>query len=105
MPMPITREIHALVAEEKIDADAAIRLMLEAQLEILQKHEEYEKRLRRLENTQEDSPSWLWLWKFNRKDAILQSLLRFAIGLAFFWPLIIPDTRQPVVELIKSLIF
>lgn len=103
--MQLTREIHALVSEEKLDADAAIRLMLEAQLEILQKLQDLDQRLQRLENVQEDSPSWLWLWKFNRKDALLQTLLRFGIGLAFFWPLILPDTRQPVVELIKNLLF
>ena len=94
--MKVTKEIHELLREGKINTDAAIRLMLEAQVEILERLAiieterigSLENRIKDLVNIQEHYPSLLWLWHKNRKGVLFYGSIVVIITLVLLSPVI-----------------
>jgi len=98
--MKITEQIRLLVDRDEIVVEAAIVLMLTAQMEILERMENIEERLKKVEDMQNRYPSATWLWAFRRREVIVLMVIIALIYTFIFSPWLISDIRHAVLDLL-----
>ena len=89
--MKLSNEIEDLLKEERIDSDAAIRLMLVSQKEILERLSSVENGVNHNgatiadhEQFHKDYPTLTWLWYHRRKELIIAAVVLFIVFLLCF---------------------
>lgn len=103
--MKLSNEIEDLLKEKKIDTDAAIRLMLVSQKEILERLASVENGVKKNGAATEEHaqfhvkyPSLTWLWYHRRKELIIAAVVLFIIFYTLFSPITISDLRHPIMD-------
>ena len=103
--MKLSNEIEDLLKEERIDSDAAIRLMLVSQKEILQRLASVENGVTangvtaaEHERFHAKYPSLTWLWYHRRKELIIAAVVLFIVFYTLFSPITISDLRHPIMD-------
>ncbi len=67
----LTDEIGDMIRADKIETEAAMRLMLLAQSETIERLDGLETAVNAVTKQQEMFPSLTWLWAFNRRSVVL----------------------------------
>jgi hypothetical protein len=96
--MKLSEEIETLLAAEKIDEEAAIRLMLVSQRELLERMKVVEAVATANGEYLANYPSITWLWSHRRKTTVV---IVIAVFLALYFllsPVTISDIRHAILE-------
>lgn len=91
-------EINSLIHEDKLETEAALRLMLKSQQRILKRLEEVERIARDNRDYAQRYPSVSWLWANRRKTAIAMVVIVWVVMYFLFSPITISDIRHAILE-------
>lgn len=96
--MKLVAKIEQLLEEDRIDQEAALRLMLVTQKELLERMETVEQTTRTNSEYLAHYPSITWLWSNQRKSTILVIMIVFLILYFLFTPITISDIRHALLD-------
>ena len=96
--MKTTNQIKELLNQKEISIDAALALMLTAQMEIMERLAILEARQDEIEETHDRYPSVLWLWSNRRRELIIVAVTIALIYTVIFSPWNISDMRYWVLD-------
>jgi hypothetical protein len=96
-------EINSLIHEDKLETEAALRLMLKSQQRILRRTEEVERISRENRDYSQRYPSLAWLWMHRRRTTIITIFLAWLALYILFSTVTIADFRHFLLELVGGI--
>lgn len=99
--MKLVSKIEELLDEERIDSEAAMRLMLLAQLELMERMENVEKVSNGNCDYHIKYPSITWLWSHRRKTTIAVVVAVFLLLYFMLTPIGISDLRHSIMNALE----
>ena len=107
----IYEELDQLLDSDKIPQKVSNRLVFAAVREVLRAQQEARKaaaqveaRLAAVEDGQRRHPSLRQMWATDWKRAIFWSVVTFAVGLAWWLPIVVSDIRQPLLAALAKML-